>query len=252
MLILQNLHKIIAMHPKSSKNSQFFGENNYSLSENGQNYRVSPTNESSDKTKRKTESITFRLESEILDSLRQEAKRKDVSVNTLVSQIAKQHTNWHSMAAQAGFISVRKPLIIRLLESQNDEQIKSLAKHVALSSNKDFILMLRRKYNIHSALDFIETWIRASGYSYTHNIENLDYPNKLHVFIIQHDMGMKWSLYLAELYRNLFEELGIGNAQFDITASTLAFDVVVSTAAEQGYPYRGKARVEDRYIAGRE
>jgi hypothetical protein len=106
--------------------------------------------------------------------------------------------------------------------------------------------MLRRKYNIHSALDFIETWIRASGYSYTHNIENLDYPNKLHVFIIQHDMGMKWSLYLAELYRNLFEELGVRNAQFDITASTLAFDVVVSTAPEQGYSYRGKARVDDR------
>src|SRR5687768_8508018 len=46
MLILQNLHKIIAMHPKSPKNWLFFGENNYSLSENGQNYRVSPTNES--------------------------------------------------------------------------------------------------------------------------------------------------------------------------------------------------------------
>jgi predicted DNA-binding ribbon-helix-helix protein len=81
-------------------------------------------NESSDKTKRKTESITFLLESKTLDSLRQEAKRKDVSVNTLVSQIAKQHTNWHSMAAQVGFISVRKRLIIKLLKSQNDEQIK--------------------------------------------------------------------------------------------------------------------------------
>jgi hypothetical protein len=112
--------------------------------------------------------------------------------------------------------------------------------------------MLRRKYNIHSALDFIETWIRASGYSYTHNIENLDYPNKLHVFIIQHDMGMKWSLFLAEIYRNLFEELGVRNAQFDITASTLAFDIVVSTAIDQGYSYRGKAWAEDWYMASRE
>jgi hypothetical protein len=81
------------------------------------------------------------------------------------------------VASQAGFISVRKPLMTKLLESQNDEQIKSLAKHVAVSCNKDFLLMLRRKYNIHSALDMIETWISMSGYSYSHNMEDLDYSN---------------------------------------------------------------------------
>jgi hypothetical protein len=228
-----DLHKIIAMHPESSKDGQFFGKNVHSLSEKRQSYKISPNTERIEKLRKKTESITFRLGSEILDSLRQEAKRKDVSVNTLVSQIAKLHTNWHSTAAQAGFISVRKPLMIKLLESQNDEQIKSLAKHVALSSNKDFILMLRRKYNIHSALDMIETWISASGYSYTHNLEDLDYSNRLHSFIVQHHMGMKWSLYLSELYKNLFEEFGIRDSQFDMTDSTLAFEIVVPIEEEE-------------------
>jgi predicted DNA-binding ribbon-helix-helix protein len=223
----QNLRKIIAMHPESSENRQFFGENYYASSEKRQRYKISPNIERNEKTKKKTESITFRLESEILRSLRQEAKRKDVTVNTLVSQIAKQHTNWHSTAAQAGFIYVRKPFVIKLFESQNDEQIKSLAKHVALTSNKDFLLMLRRKYNIHSALDMIETWVSASGYSYSHNTEDLGYSNRLHSFIVQHHMGMKWSLYISELYKNFFEEFGVRNAQFDMTDSTLAFEIVV-------------------------
>lgn len=222
------MQKIIAMHLESSKDGQFFGKNIHSLSERRQRYKISPNSERTEKTRKRTESITFRLESEILYSLRQEAKRKDVTVNTLVSQIAKQHTNWHSIAAQAGFISVRKPLMIRLLESQNDEQIKLLAKHVAQSSNKDFILMLRRKYNIHSALDMIETWISASGYSYIHNLEDLGYSNRLHTFIVQHQMGMKWSLYLSELYKNLFEEFGVRDSQFDMTDSTLAFEIVVA------------------------
>jgi hypothetical protein len=117
--------------------------------------------------------------------------------------------------------------MIKLLESQNDEQIKLLAKYVALSSNKDFLLMLRRKYNIHSALDMIETWVNASGYSYSHNTEELDYSNKLHSFIVQHNMGRNWSLYLAELYKNLFEEFDVRNAKFDMTDSTLAFEIVV-------------------------
>jgi predicted DNA-binding ribbon-helix-helix protein len=235
MLILKNLQKTIAMQPKSAENAREFGKNNYLLSEKGHNYKVSPNKERVEKQRKKTESITFRLEADILDTLRQEAKRKDVSVNTLVSQIAKQHTNWHSNAVQAGFISVRRPLVIKLLESQNDEQIISLAKHVALSSNKDFVLMLRRKYNIYSALDMIEGWVRASGYSYSHNLEDLDYSNRLHSFIIQHNMGMKWSLYLSELYKTLFEEFGIRNSQFDRTDSTLAFELVVSSEGEEEY-----------------
>src|ERR671923_717220 len=229
-----NLQKIIAMHLESSKTGRFFGKSVHSLSEKGQRYKISPnSSERTEKTRRRTESITFRLESDILDSLRQEAKRKDVSVNTLVSQITKQHTHWHSMAASAGFISVRKPLLIKLLEGQNDEQIKSLGRHVALSSNKDFLLMLRRKYNIHSALDMIETWISISGYSYNHNMEDLDYSSRLHSFIVQHHMGMKWSLYVAELYKNLFEECGVRNAQFDMTDSTLAFEIVVPIEGEE-------------------
>jgi predicted DNA-binding ribbon-helix-helix protein len=227
MLKLQNLQKIIAMQPNSSENSQKFGKNNYLLSEKGHNYKISPNIERTEKKRKKTESITFRLERDILDTLRQEAKRKDVSLNILVGQIAKQHTNWHSMAAHAGFISVRKPLMIKLLEGQNEEQIKSLARQIAFCSNKDFLLMLRRKYNIYSALDMIETWISISGYSYNHNLEDLNYSNRVHSFIVQHHMGRKWSLYLSELYKSFFEEFGVRNAQFDITDSTLAFEIVV-------------------------
>jgi predicted DNA-binding ribbon-helix-helix protein len=214
---------------KLSKNDQFSGKNNYFFTQKGQVTGISPDGESKGKVRKKTESITFRLESQILDNLRQEAKRKDVSVNTLVSQIARQHTSWHSMAAQAGFISVRKPLITKLLEGRDDEQIRLIARYVAESSNKDFILMLRRKYNIHSALDVIETWVRISGYSYTHNIEVLDYSNRAHTFLIHHDTGRNWSLYLAELYKNLFEEFEVRNAQFELTDTTLVFEVVVST-----------------------
>jgi predicted DNA-binding ribbon-helix-helix protein len=235
MHILRNLQNIIAMHPKPLETTPKIGKNNYVISEKGHEFKMSPNIERTERTRKKNESITFRLESEILVSLRQEARRKDVSVNTLVSQIAKQHTNWHSVAGQAGFISVRKPLLTKLLESQNDEQIRSLARYVALSSDKDFLLMLRRNYNIHSALDMFETWISISGYPYNHHVEDLDYSNRLHSFIVQHHMGMKWSLYLEERYRIFFEDFEIRNAQFDLTDSTLAFEIVVPLEGKEDH-----------------
>ena len=57
------------------------------------------------------------------------------------------------------------------------------------------------EYNIESALDVIETWIKISGHPYRHEVS---YTR--HSYVIQHDMGMNWSLYMAEQYRFLFEE----------------------------------------------
>jgi hypothetical protein len=229
------------------KSDSIFGNDGVNVTKKRQRIPISQdTNDRIKSERRKTESITFRLDSDILDRLRQEARRKDISVNTLVTQITKQHANWHSIAAQAGFITVRKQLITKLLETHNEEQMKSLAEHIAKISNKDFILMLRRQYNIHSVLDSIETWVRISGYPYTHNTKDLDYDSMSHLFVIQHQMGIKWSLYLAYLYRNLFEEFAVRNAQFDTTDSTLTFEVIVPRV-DEGYLTRAKSSIENRY-----
>ncbi len=153
--------------------------------------------------------------------LRQESRQKQISLNTLVNQVTKQHTDWHSGAAEAGLISVRRRLIVRLLEKYNEVEIKSLAADIARDANRDFISLLRREYNIKSALDLIETWIRISGYSYRHETSN----DSIKRFFVQHDMGRRWSLYLAELYRNLFEEFSISDFHFDVTDNTVAFTV---------------------------
>lgn len=189
-------------------------------------------NRSAKKKGKRTESITFRLDSDILNRLRREAERKDISVNTLISQIAKQHTNWHSVATQAGFIALRRPLIMKLIDKHTDEEIRNLARYIANTSNKDFVLLLRSKYNIHSALDVIETWIKISGYPHTHNIDERGYSHAVHSFVIQHDMGKKWSLYLSELYQSLFKEFRAQDYHIDLTPNTVAFQVVLSADEE--------------------
>jgi pimeloyl-ACP methyl ester carboxylesterase len=45
-----------------------------------------------------SESITFRLDSTILNKLHHEAEQKDISVNTLVSRIIRRHIDWHVTA----------------------------------------------------------------------------------------------------------------------------------------------------------
>ena len=156
--------------------------------------------------------------------LRREAGQKDISTNTLVNQLIKDHLNWHSNAARAGFMSVRRPFISKIIKYLPEQEIISLAEYVAGTTNKDSILLMRKEYTIKSALDFIESWIKISDFPYRHEERNSD-DNK-HSYIIQHDMGMKVSIYLASLYQFLFDKLGQNKRiEFDKTENTLAFTI---------------------------
>jgi hypothetical protein len=156
----------------------------------------------------------------MLNKLHHEANQKDISVNTLVSHIIRRHIDWHSNAAKAGFVTVRKGLLSNLISRLQENEISSIAEYIAKNETKDFILLLRNEYNIESALDVIETWIKISGYPYRHEV---NYTR--HSYVIQHDVGKNWSLYLAELYRFLFEEFGLEKVQFDLNYNSLDFIV---------------------------
>ena len=167
-----------------------------------------------------SESITFRLDSTLLNKLHHESEQKDISVNTLVSHIIRSHVDWHSNAAKAGFVTVRRGLLSNLINRLPEKEISSIAEYIAKNETKDFVLLLRNEYNIESALDVIETWIKISGYPYRHDVNYTQ-----HAYVIQHDMGKNWSLYLAELYRFLFEEFGLEKVEFDLNHNTLDFVV---------------------------
>jgi hypothetical protein len=156
--------------------------------------------------------------------LRNEADQKDISANTLINQIIKEHLNWHSNAAKAGFIAVRRPFVTKLINNLSEQEIISLAEYVAKSANKDAVLLLKKEYTIKSGLAFLESWIKISGYPYRHEMTNND--QNRHLYVIQHDMGIKWSIYLASLYQFLFDELGQKKKiEFDKTENTLAFTI---------------------------
>jgi hypothetical protein len=74
--------------------------------------------------------------------------------------------------------------------TSSNKEITSIAEYIAKKETKDFVLLLRNEYNIESALDVIETWIKISGHPYRHEV---NYTS--HSYVIQHDMGRNWSLY---------------------------------------------------------
>jgi len=96
-------------------------------------------------------------------------------------------------------------------------RVAGVAEYMAKTTNKDSILLIKNEYSIKSALDLLQSWIKISDYPYGH--EETNNHQKKHSYVIQHDMGMKVSVYLASLFQFLFDESGQNNMiEFDNTS----------------------------------
>lgn len=166
--------------------------------------------------------VTMRFDGDTLERLRKEADQKRVSLNTLASQIFKTHTEFTGAAAKAGMVSFQKNLLIRLMNKLSEDEIRMLSQEIAKNEMKDTVLMVKRKYSVESFIDFIESWIRVSGFPFSHDVSG-----NTHHFIVQHDMGKRWSIYLAELFKFVFQDLGAKWADFQTTDNTIMFNVDV-------------------------
>jgi hypothetical protein len=177
---------------------------------------------SKDRIKRKSESesITFRLEKSVLDELRQEANQKMESINTLVNQIIKSYMQWHKPAKKAGLGYFSKVLISGLLDSLTDEQIDQITQEFCKNNLLDINQMLRSESNIESFMDSLCSWLEASGYHY--RFDNFDDFN---VYVIQFDMGRKWSLYFKTQMRFVFDYYNTKNAEVDMTNNTVVLKI---------------------------
>ncbi len=78
---------------------------------------------------RKTESITLRVEKNIMDELRDEADQRMESLNTLANQVLKAYVTWHKPAAKAGNHYVPKTLLADIFETLTEEQISQVAEN---------------------------------------------------------------------------------------------------------------------------
>lgn len=163
---------------------------------------------------------SFRIAEDVLDSLNNEAESNMVSLNTLVSQIFVNHVRWHSKASQAGYVVVMRSTIEKLLERISENEVAEIAASVAEDQAKDATFLLSEEYDVDSTLDLLEHWIGISGYPYTRKKKD-----DVETFVIQHDMGKKWSMYIVELYQKIFDDLKLRPADFDITNNTVVLTI---------------------------
>jgi hypothetical protein len=186
---------------------------------------------------KKTRSVTFRLDSSVIDELQAEADNREISLNVLVNQVLKRYSEWDRFENKIGMMPVPKVILSSLIDKAisvakssgikdvdryRDDIIKQAAQ-LAFGLMKDSVLFMKRQYNLWVVLSVLEEYMKVSGIKADHKLEG----SRKHVFIIQHELGENWSLFTKELLALIFQNLANVKADINTTSNTTVAEVVL-------------------------
>jgi hypothetical protein len=203
-------------------------------------FDTSSINKSSDQSKKSTRSVSFRLDSKVIDEMQKEANQNEISLNVLVNQTLKKYTEWGRYENKIGMMPVPKLMLSSLIDRAIEiatknglltdttldsyrDQIITEAATTAYSLMKDAVLFMKKDYNLWTVLSVLQEYMKVSGINSDHQIGS----GRKHIFVIQHELGENWSLFTKELLTQIFESLAQVRAEFRITPNTTTAEVIL-------------------------
>ena len=170
--------------------------------------------------KESTRSITYRLPEKLVNELETEASMKSISQNVLVKQILEKYVQWDRFSNKIGMIPVPKGILESLGSELDGKDIDEIITLI-FPMIKDTVLFIKGGYDLKRCIETLEDYMRASGMNSDHRIEG-----DMHIFLIQHDLGMKWSVFTEQLLTQVFRSfMPDKDLKFQTTDSTVILTV---------------------------
>ena len=147
-----------------------------------------------------TRSISYRLPEHIVEELETQAQQKEISQNVLVKQILEKYVEWDRFSTTIGIIPVPKEIIKILGEKMDRTAINEIIQEMT-PVIKDWVTFQKGGYDLKKIIEIMEDYMRHSGMISEHRIEG-----DIHHFVIQHNLGINWSLFTELLLKQVFHE----------------------------------------------
>lgn len=170
--------------------------------------------------KESTRSITYRLPEKLVNELETEATMKSISQNVLVKQILEKYIQWDRFSNKIGMIPVPKGILESLGSELDGKEIDEIITLI-FPMIKDTVMFIKGGYDLKRCIETLEDYMRASGMNSDHRVEG-----DRHIFLIQHELGMKWSVFTEQLLTQVFRSfLPDKELKFQTTDSTVILTV---------------------------
>lgn len=153
----------------------------------------------------KTETMTFRLPLSIVKSLKNDAEFEKVSVNSLAIRIFSDHISWEKYERKVGLLPMTKVFLENAVAKMTEDEVVNLAEKNEKDYFKNIIIFMKREHSKKEFIKILRSWLSVSWMQHVLELKEGNY-----YFMIRHDLGGNWSLYikalLSVLYRDSFDD----------------------------------------------
>ncbi len=175
-------------------------------------------NNSEDTKKIKTETVTFRLPSSLIDELRTDAELEGISLNNYVAKIFSNHVQWERYERKVGLLPMTEAFLSEVLSQLTEPQIINLAQRLEKQKFKNILAFMKDNHDVEDFVDVMRTWLTVSWMQ-----QNIEIHNEKYYFKIQHNLGTKWSLYVKTLISELSYDILGKKADISTVGDTISF-----------------------------
>ncbi len=173
-------------------------------------YNVQSVNLASlpDQSRRLTESVSFRLDEGDLAQLRDMARLRKMSLNSLVSQVFDRYLKLWVYNASYGFIPVNEEILRQGLSKMNDREIEKTAHSNAVRTHVEMIRYIHGELTPEAVVDYLDIFGQRFR-TYKHFTKG-----SRHTVTIFHGVSLQFS----KLYYTILKEI-LRSANFKIIES---------------------------------
>src|ERR687885_2367209 len=164
--------------------------------------------------------LTFRLDEDNVKKLRIEAQKQGISINSFVNQMLKSFLDWYIFEPKVGFVPILKPVVEELFTKMSKEQITQIAANTGKEEVQNAVYFMKGKIDLDSFLSWLENRMKNSSIQVSHTF---DINNRMHTYVIKHDICENWSLYLEQIIEYIFNEVLERRVEVSISNTTLTF-----------------------------
>jgi hypothetical protein len=170
-----------------------------------------------------TTTRTIRLPSNIDAILQKDAKEKRTTVNSLISTALTKYAEWDRYAESFGFICLPRNGFKLIIDSLDDETIKQIAEEIGSRQPKELMMFIFKKMTLDTFVSQASLFSRYAGFG-TYEVETNE---RNYTIVVHHELGRKWSIYLAHLgSQGLKSTLGVV-PKFHVTEYSVIFEFFV-------------------------
>ncbi|MDA4135404.1 MAG: hypothetical protein OK449_00215 [Thaumarchaeota archaeon] len=153
--------------------------------------------------KEKTVTISFRIAENALRALQEDAKKQNVSLNTLANQMFVAFADYDRFLQKFHMVKLSTPTLKQIINAATDDAIVEAGKNAGSSVPESFMLAKTGELSVPNALDYLKL---MGAHANLFDFSEVTHAGKTSV-TLTHDLGPKGSIFLTHYVEAIFSSL---------------------------------------------